>query len=145
MNKKKAIIIIIPFMLTIYSVFMLNFLSQDRESSEAENRALQQKPTWDNVVSKDHGQVYEKYYTDQFVFRDNILKLYTEQQLNINKSKVNGYYIDEDGWVLEEPIIDIDENHMNYLSNIINSYSENLANKNKEVYYVSAPHKVNNL
>ena len=54
-------------------------------------------------------------------------------------------YIDEDGWVLEEPIIDIDENHMNYLSNIINSYSENLANKNKEVYYVSAPHKVNNL
>ena len=137
MNKKKAIIIIIPFMLTIYSVFMLNFLSQDRESSEAENRALQQKPTWDNVVSKDYGQVYEKYYTDQFVFRDNIL--------NINKSKVNGYYIDEDGWVLEEPIIDIDENHMNYLSNIINSYSENLANKNKEVYYVSAPHKVNNL
>ena len=145
MNKKKAIIIIIPFMLTIYSVFMLNFLSQDRESSEAENRALQQKPTWDNVVSKDYGQVYEKYYTDQFVFRDNILKLYTEQQLNINKSKVNGYYIDEDGWVLEEPIIDIDENHMNYLSNIINSYSENLANKNKEVYYVSAPHKVNSL
>ena len=145
MNKKKAIIIIIPFMLTIYSVFMLNFLSQDRESSEAENRALQQKPTWDNVVSKYYGQVYEKYYTDQFVFRDNILKLYTEQQLNINKSKVNGYYIDEDGWVLEEPIIDIDENHMNYLSNIINSYSENLANKNKEVYYVSAPHKVNNL
>ena len=145
MNKKKAIIIIIPFMLTIYSVFMLNFLSQDRESSEAENRASQQKPTWDNVVSKDYGQVYEKYYTDQFVFRDNILKLYTEQQLNINKSKVNGYYIDEDGWVLEEPIIDIDENHMNYLSNIINSYSENLANKNKEVYYVSAPHKVNNL
>ena len=55
MNKKKAIIIIIPFMLTIYSVFMLNFLSQDRESSEAENRALQQKPTWDNVVSKDYG------------------------------------------------------------------------------------------
>ena len=145
MNKKKAIIIIIPFMLTIYSVFMLNFLSQDRESSEAENRALQQKPTWDTVVSKDYGQVYEKYYTDQFVFRDNILKLYTEQQLNINKSKVNGYYIDEDGWVLEEPIIDIDENHMNYLSNIINSYTENLANKNKEVYYVSAPHKVNNL
>ena len=145
MNKKKAIIIIIPFMLTIYSVFMLNFLSQDRESSEAENRALQQKTTWDNVVSKDYGQVYEKYYTDQFVFIDNILKLYTEQQLNINKSKVNGYYIDEDGWVLEEPIIDIDENHMNYLSNIINSYSENLANKNKEVYYVSAPHKVNNL
>ena len=145
MNKKKAIIIIIPFMLTIYSVFMLNFLSQDRESSEAENRALQQKSTWDNVVSKDYGQVYEKYYTDQFVFRDNTLKLYTEQQLNINKSKVNGYYIDEDGWVLEEPIIDIDENHMNYLSNIINSYSENLANKNKEVYYVSAPHKVNNL
>ena len=82
---------------------------------------------------------------DQFVFRDNILKLYTEQQLNINKSKVNGYYIDEDGWVLEEPIIDIDENHMNYLSNIINSYSENIANKNKEVYYVSAPHKVTNL
>lgn len=119
MNKKKAIIIIIPFMLTIYSVFMLNFLSQDRESSEAENRALQQKTTWDNVVSKDYGQVYEKYYTDQFVFRDNILKLYKEQQLNINKSKVNGYYIDEDGWVLEEPIIDIDENHMNYLSNII--------------------------
>ena len=29
MNKKKAIIIIIPFMLTIYSVFMLNFLSQE--------------------------------------------------------------------------------------------------------------------
>lgn len=28
MNKKKAIIIIIPFMLTIYSVFMLNFLSK---------------------------------------------------------------------------------------------------------------------
>ena len=50
MNKKKAIIIIIPFMLTIYSVFMLNFLSQDRESSEAENRALQQKPTFLSAI-----------------------------------------------------------------------------------------------
>ena len=43
------------------------------------------------MVSKDYAQVYEKYYTDQFVFRDNILKLYTEQQLNINKSKVLQY------------------------------------------------------
>ena len=90
MNKKKAIIIIIPFLLSIYSIFILNLLSKDRDSSEAENRALQQKPTWENVVNKDYGQVYEKYYTDQFVFRDELLKLYTNQQLNINKSKEIG-------------------------------------------------------
>lgn len=145
MNKKKAIIIIIPFLLSIYSIFILNLLSKDRDSSEAENRALQQKPTWENVVNKDYGQVYEKYYTDQFVFRDELLKLYTNQQLNINKSKVNGYYIDEEEWVLEEPIINIDEEHMQYLANIINTYSQSLTNDGKEVYYVSAPHKVNSL
>ncbi len=100
MNKKRAIYLTVPFLSIIFGVGMLNFVTKDKEVSEAENRNLQQKPTLQNLKDKNFTTTYETYYTDQFILRDKLLKLDTQIQLASKKSNVKGHYITDDKWIL---------------------------------------------
>lgn len=145
MNKKRAIYIIIPFLIAVFGIGILNVINKDKEISFAENRTLQSKPAIENIKNKDYGTVYEKYYTDQFIYRDELLKLYTSIELNSNKSNVKGYYITDDNWVLEDPAIGLDDDYANYIANVVNKYATNLEAQGKDTYYVSTSHKTNAL
>lgn len=146
MNKKRAIYLTVPFLSIIFGVGMLNFVTKDKKVSEAENRNLQQKPTLQNLKDKNFTTTYETYYTDQFILRDKLLKLDTQIQLASKKSNVKGHYITDDKWILGgTATTKKTKKDYNTSINKLNEIANKVKKSNKEMYYVSLPHKVNTL
>lgn len=85
-------------------VFILNLVTPDKVFSEEENRILQQRPEF-STTSYFEGR-YEKkvesYTDDQFVFRNQFIKLKTAFDLTIGKDCSNGVYKASDNYLIEE-------------------------------------------
>lgn len=146
MNKKRALYFIIPFLSIIFGIGIINFVVKDNKVSEAENRALRQRPTIENIKDKTFTKEYDTYYTDQFVLRDKLIKLDTVMQLQSNKSRVKGLYITDDGYILDVPATTKATNE-DYKENVedINNIAIKAKDRNKEFCYISLPRKENAL
>lgn len=146
MNKRKAIILITPFLVIIFGVSILNFIKKDKELSSAENRNLQQRPTLENLKNRNFTTTYETYYTDQFIGRDKLLKLNTVLDIILNKSTIKDHYITKDNWILGKTSTSkLKKEDYEETSKVVNNEAQKAKNLGKEVYYVSLPHKVNTL
>ncbi len=140
MNNRRQLWIVIPFMIIIYSIGIVNFIDKDRAESTTENRTLQQKPGIENIISKDYPGLYESYYTDQFVGRDELLKLYTEFEMAAKKSTVRGYYI-VDKWIMPEPTVKQEDEVIEASANKLNKFAKKISNDSRDIFYVSTPSK----
>lgn len=140
MNKKKGLWISIPFLIIIFGFGIVNIITKDKEVSEAENRTLKQVP---KIVEGNFTGEFESYYADQFVLRDEFLKLYTKGQILSNKTKVRDYFVYDNEWILENPEVYIDDEEIKKATGIINDYSKQLSESGKDVYYISMPYKTN--
>ncbi|MGL6104547.1 alginate O-acetyltransferase AlgX-related protein [Romboutsia sp.] len=146
MNKRQGIILIVPFLVITFGLGAINFIKKDKETSSAENRALAKKPTIEALQNREYKDKYEEYYTDQFIGRDSLLKLNTKLEMAMKKSSINGHYITEDGWLLGGPTtLKLTKEDYKDSTELINKYAKELSSENKEVYYVTLPHKVNTL
>ncbi|MGL5713088.1 MAG: alginate O-acetyltransferase AlgX-related protein [Paraclostridium sp.] len=141
MKNYKQLWIVAPFITTIFGIGALNLLSEDRPDSPTENRTLQQVPGLENIANKDYGTTYETYYTDQFIGRDELLKLYTKQEIKSNKSTVRDHYIIDNEWILPRKRYKYDDETINLAANKLNEYSKQISEKGREVYFVSTPCK----
>lgn len=67
------------FVLFLFGFGILNFFHKDRSFSETENRILEQKPAWQaaSVLDGRLMSSFERYQTDQFVFRDGFIQIRT--------------------------------------------------------------------
>lgn len=141
-ERKKSLFLIIPFLVIIFGVSVINSFAKDKEKSESENRALTQRPTFENIKDKTFTSLYENYYTDQFVFREELMKLDTKWQLITKKSTVKGLYVTDDGWILggvERNKKRLDDCKSNV--DIIEKISNSVKKSDKKMYYVSLPQK----
>ena len=110
--KKQSIIVSFLFLICIYFFFISSFIVEDKSFSYNENRKLEQKPvlTLDTLLSGEFTEKYEKYVTDQVLFRDDFVKFSTNIKLLMGQKEVNGVYI-SDGFLVEkfkESDIDLD-------------------------------------
>lgn len=110
--KKQSIIVSFLFLICIYFFFISSFIVEDKSFSYNENRKLEQKPvlTLDTLLSGEFTEKYEKYVTDQVLFRDDFVKFSTNIKLLMGQKEVNGIYI-SDGFLVEkfkESDIDLD-------------------------------------
>ncbi|MGF7058510.1 DHHW family protein [Brassicibacter mesophilus] len=145
MNKKKAKYIVIPFLVIIFGFFLMNILCPDKKFSITENRNLAKKPTVEDIVNSTYASKFEKYYTDQFVFREKMICFNRMSEMKLNKSMVGNYYLGEDNWILGMfPKILTPDNIDNY-SDAINSLSQLSQGMGKDVYFTLTPHKTNML
>ncbi|WP_250674637.1 DHHW family protein [Paraclostridium ghonii] len=141
MKDYKQLWIIIPFLITIFGVGILNMLSKDKIESLTENRTLQQKPGIENIISKDYPSVYETYYTDQFIKRNALLKLYTKLEIMSNKSTVRGYYIIDNKWIMPGKVVEQNDEEIEKVSNKMNEFAKKISKDGREIFYVSTPCK----
>ena len=96
--KCKNIIMIVVFGLFLGILSMLCYLKPDGEFSQAERRALAQKPefTGESVMSGEYAELFELYSTDQFPLRDDlrtVKALFSTKVLNMSDN--NGIYLKE--------------------------------------------------
>lgn len=137
--KKKIndLIIIVPFMLSIFTVSVLNELKPAKATSFIENRNLAQKPDFSIKNFKEFATSYEKFYSDQFIERENLLTTYTQIQINLNKSSVQNVYMNND-WLLGK-VDNFSKKALDTKVQDIVTLNKNLGDKT--ISYFSVPHK----
>ena len=141
MNNKKAKYIVIPFITIIMSTLFIHIISKDKEISVSENRTLAQKPTIEDVGKEDFTSKFESYFTDQFPFREELSKLYSNVQLMIGKTKIKSYFVLNNNWIMPTPAKELSDTDIKDTAKEINELSKVAIDSNKKVYYVSTPHK----
>lgn len=141
MNNKKAKYIVIPFITIIMSTLFIHIISKDKEISASENRTLAQKPTIEDVGKEDFTSKFESYFTDQFPFREELSKLYSNVQLMMGKTKIKSYFVLNNNWIMPTPAKELSDTDIKDTAKEINELSKVAIDSNKKVYYVSTPHK----
>ncbi|CAH8772008.1 DHHW family protein [Paenibacillus dendritiformis] len=90
-------------LLFIGALAVLNVLTTEREFSEAENRVLEKWPdfTLQSLAAGKLTSSYEKYVSDQFVFRDAWIGVKTDADRAVGKKESNGVYLGKDGFLIQ--------------------------------------------
>ncbi|WP_339265131.1 DHHW family protein [Paenibacillus sp. FSL W8-0187] len=99
-NRKLLALLLLIF---IGAITALNLVAPDRTLSESENRMLEQPPHFSlkALVSGDFTLDFEKYVSDQFVFRDFWIGTKTDTDRMMGKKENNGIYIGKDGYLIQ--------------------------------------------
>lgn len=139
MNMKKTlqITVIAVFIGFIALFFILNTVMPDREFSPRENRYLQKMPvfTIDALVSGSFTDKFEKYTTDQFVFRDTWIALKARSELFSGKQENNDVFYCGDGVLISRysmPEKDVIEENVGFLNQLTEKISA-------DVYFALIP------
>ena len=104
MSKRGSILFII-FISGFFLVMMfIDVMTKDRIFSSNENRMLATRPEFifSDVMDKTSMSNYETYITDQFAGRDEWVMLKTATELVLQKKDINGVYIAEDNYLIEQ-------------------------------------------
>jgi hypothetical protein len=100
--KKKLLALLLLLFISVIAV--LNLLAVDRSFSESENRMLEQLPHFSlkALVSEDFTVDFEKYVSDQFVFRDFWIGAKTDTDRLMGKKESNGIYLGTNGYLIQK-------------------------------------------
>lgn len=138
--KKKITWLLTPtvFLLLIFSFSIWDFFKPDKSFSESENRYLEQKPkfTSETLLNGEYASKYEEYITDQFLLRDEFIKVKTAADFAVLKRENKGVYIGKDGYLLEA----LTENSVDkrILENNLDRIAQFLS-ENKNAYFMPVP------
>lgn len=115
----------------IFLLFMIlaigfNIFMPDREYSESENRMLAQAPEFSltNLASGKFMKDMEGYVTDQFFFRDQWINLKVLEDMTLGKRESNGVYIGKQGYLMQVPENNINDDSVNDNLNAIREFAQ---------------------
>lgn len=134
---------ILGILLLIYigGVVMLNMVSTDKVFSEAENRRLEQAPTFSTsqVMDGRFTTDYEKYVSDQFPLRDFWVGVKSKSEKALGKKENNGVYLARDGYLMEK----FEKPEENHLKSKVDEINLNFSNMpNVDAFFVLVPNSV---
>ena len=140
-NNKFNRIIIIIVSLIIIVLTLLFFFSNKKEFSENENRNLADFPkfTVEKLFEGEYIPDLTSYLVDHFPFRDNFMSLKTMFFKAIGKTHINGVYLGNDGYLLEEYTAQKEE--MDRLYKALNEFNQKIP-KSTKVSLMLAPTSV---
>lgn len=129
-NKITSILFIMVFLsLTIANAFypQVNF-------SENENRFMQQLPqfTVEKLLNGEFGTQFEKYTTDQFIFRDTWISMKTMSELALQKRDNGRVYFGEDNFLFELNTT-VDKGQLDKNIAALNTFVSELSTKHPQV------------
>ena len=100
-NQLKRYPVILLFFAFLFGFAVLDAVWPKRESSELENRTLQQLPavTWNDIVTNQWMQDYESYTKDQFALRDTWIDLKSRAESLLLKTENNDIWYGSEGYL----------------------------------------------
>lgn len=99
----KPKITVIIFTVLLAGLSILNLAAPTRESSENENRPLQQMPEFsaEALFNGKFTADFDVFVTDQFVFRDRWVGMKTLTEIALGRKSSNGVYFADDHYLIE--------------------------------------------
>lgn len=138
-SKYKDIVISILFILILVLFFILNVFKSDTEVSVSERRKLTLMPkfSFKSILNGTYFNDFDKYTTDQFIFRDKFRYIKAKMDLDI-KNNYHNLYIKDNHYIEMEYPLNIDS--VNNLINKINYIKDNYLSESN-IYYSIIPDK----
>lgn len=104
MTKETARLTVLTFCLLVFGFALATLLHAPREFSEAENRALSQRPAlrWADALNGSFESGYEAFLTDQFILRDRWIALKTSVERAALKRESKDVYFASGGYLIEK-------------------------------------------
>lgn len=119
-------IIILLFVLLVFAFTIFDLVTPTRDFSEWENRELKEFPevSAEKIFSGEFGRDYESYMTDQFVFRDALVKMKYLADRTLLKTEAGGVYIGDDALFVKQNDINKDylEKNISAMENFASKY-----------------------
>lgn len=142
--KTKDLFIVVIFFSVILFFSAAAFLTDDRVSSQLEGRNLEVEPVADpkEMISGEYSKKFERYFSDQFPLREKWIEgnAYIDKNL-LAKELIRGIYINDNGYMIT-PINPPDsEKAINNINNRLNSFADELKEKNVKTYFALVPNK----
>lgn len=138
-NKYRDIVISVLFVLILSLFFVLNIFKSDNEVSVSERRKLTLMPKFSlkTLFNGTYFNEFDKYTTDQFIYRDNFRTLKAKMDLNI-KNNYHNLYMKDDYFIEMEYPLNMDS--VDNLISKINYIRDNYLSESN-VYYSIIPDK----
>ncbi len=136
----KEKLLVISFMLIIFSIMLLNIFSKKEEISYYERRKLAVLPniTLNSLLNKESTAELDGYIADHFIFRNDFRKLKIDIEFLLGKTDVNNLFYYNNHYFKYENIYD--EKQINKFTEKINYIYDNYL-KDMNVYYSIIPEK----
>lgn len=105
-NLKKITAII--FIMLVFGFSLWNLFLPQKAFSETENRKLSLFPSWNEKQIKNGRwmQEFEQYASDQFLFRDEFMRVKTKTDLALGKKDNGKVYFGKDGYLISMDTLD---------------------------------------
>ncbi len=128
----------VVFCVVIFGGGISLIFGEDKAFSETENRVLASMPSLSLYSLKDGSFMkdFETYLTDQFAFRDEIIRLKTLADRVAGKTKTGGAYIGKEGWLFSVPTA-FDEKRTEELTEKIRAFAD--SNKDSRISFLLSP------
>lgn len=132
-NRKDNIFTVICFIVILFGTTIFSIFNKTKYFSENENRVLTAKPKADlnAIMTGEFQNNYETYISDQFVLRDEWIRIKTISDYLSFKRDINNVYICKNGYLIEKQ----DDykfksrqakDNYKYLSEFVNKYKNNI-------------------
>ena len=115
------------FLITIFSLSILDIIIPDKKFSELENRNLKSKVnvTFKNFLDGSFSKKYDEYVNDQFIGRDYWINLKSRSEYALGKIENNNIIYGKEGYLFEK-FTYIDENRLKVNAEAINNFTESI-------------------
>lgn len=140
MNNRN-IYIIVPFMIIVLFFNIATLLTPDKTKSDSENRNLAKAPTAIDLQNGTFASKYEKYFNDQIVLRERFVHLSVLKDMLFNKTNINGKYIIDKKYILEEPKIKYKDSDIEDAAKKVSKFCKDVDSLGKEFTYIMVPRK----
>lgn len=144
MDKKNTVYyksMTILFILFLVIVGLFNIIKSQKLFSETENRRLEQRPDFSikQLLNGNFTSDFEKYLSDQFVFRDFWIELNSKLVLFSGKNENNNVYSGKEGYLIQK-FNTPDKGELTERLEAINAFADSTPEVNK--YFILVPNSV---
>lgn len=128
MSRRFKIALGLTFFIYIMSFFILQFVIEDIDFSELENRNLSVLPTLstDKLLDGTFEKAFETYIADQFPLRNQFISVKANAERLLLKKENNGIYLGKAGYLLQdfnEPNLELAERNAGYISSLTDEFN----------------------
>jgi hypothetical protein len=138
MKEKKEYLPAAMVFLAVIAVFtIVSLVKPQSDFSEAENRALQERPEFDvdDFLQGDYQEEYEEYLSDQMAGRELFVKVKTQLHIWMGKKDINGVYLGKDSYLIEKyAMSDFDEEQIDDNVWYLSEYLREMQSRYTEAY-----------
>lgn len=138
-QKNSNLLIIIPWLIITIFFSVIFFFYPKLTLSISENRALATMPVFNKEAPESFPRDFEKFFNDQFPFRESFLKMFSLLELAQGKIKVRDLYI-SDGFLLPIEYL-YPRKNITESTEKVNVLMDFIASTGKKSGYVSIPYK----